>query len=360
MRVIQIINHIGPNYGGAERLATTLHLDLLEAGVDAHLIAVGACPTENIPQAESLGFPSVRDLRAWPRLWAAVKARAHAQTVLHAHLFPTTFHVAALHRFGGLRVPCAMTEHNTWNRRRSYRLTRAVDRSIYVGFDRIVAISDPARDALLSCYPDLGQKTQTITNGAVLPFTAPPVRDPARSEPCILSLARLAPQKNHATALRALAKISHLPWRYVIAGGGELDAELKALTQSLGLDRRVTFLGHVTDIKPLLEEADVFLIPSVWEGFGLAAVEAMNAALPVIASDVPGLREVVLSAGNPVVAPTDVDGFASALTDILQSPERRVALGQAGHTAAKAYDRAGMTQAYQALWSDLVADRRPE
>ena len=65
------------------------------------------------------------------------------------------------------------------------------------------------------------------------------------------------------------------------------------LEKSLGLEGKVRFLGHVDDVRGLLKKADIFLIPSRWEGFGLAAVEAMNAGLPVIASDVAGLREIV-------------------------------------------------------------------
>ena len=356
MRVVQVINHFGTNFGGAERLATTLHCDLIDTGVDAHLVAIGACEIPEVPQTTSLGFGSVRDPRATLRLGAVLRDLVRPGTVVHAHLFPTTLHVSTLRLTGQLAAPCSMTEHNTWNRRRGHPVLRSLDRVIYRGFERIAAISTQAQEALLSTYPALRPRTEIIRNGATLRFATPP-EHPSDQTPCILTVARLAPVKNIANALRALAKLTDRPWRYVVAGGGEEEGNLKSLAAELGIAERVTFLGQVADVTPLLTEAHIFLLPSRWEGFGLAAVEAMNAALPVIASDVPGVREIVIPAGNPVIAPDDVDGMADTIAALLDDPDRRARLGAAGFEKAWQYDRKGMNEGYMGLWSDLLAGR---
>lgn len=356
MRVVQVINHSGTSFGGAERLASTLHRDLLNAGVDAHIVAIGACEVGNMSNSHSLGYTSARDPRATLRLGAALRDLVRPGTVVHAHLFPTTLHVSALRLTGQLAAPCSMTEHNTWNRRRAHPALRGLDRVIYRGFERIAAISTQAQEALLSTYPALRPRTVIIRNGATLRFSTPPEHH-SDQPPCILTVARLAPVKNIANALRALAKLTDRPWRYVIAGSGEEEAKLKSLTIELGLAERVTFLGQVEDVTPLLAKAHVFLLPSRWEGFGLAAVEAMNAALPIVASDVPGVREIVIPAGNPVIAPDDVDGMAAAISALLDDPDRRARLGAAGFEKAWQYDRKGMNEGYMALWSDLLAGR---
>ena len=132
-----------------------------------------------------------------------------------------------------------------------------------------------------------------ISNGCELFFDAPPERAHDPVTPTILSIGRLTGAKNHEAALQALAGLTDRDFRYVLLGDGEERERLIALAAELGLSDRVTFAGHRSDIRPYLLDADMFLLPSLWEGFGLAAVEAMNAGLPVIASDVPGLSEVV-------------------------------------------------------------------
>lgn len=356
MRVVQVINHSGTNFGGAERLATTLHQDLLDAGVDAHILAIGACEVGDMPRSHSLGFKSVRDPRVVLTLRAALRDLVRPGTVVHAHLFPATLHVSALRQTGQLATPCSMTEHSTWNRRREHPALRGLDRMVYRGFERIAAISTQTQDALLSTYPALRPRTEIIRNGATLRFATPP-EHPSDQTPCILTVARLAPVKNIANALRALAKLTDRPWRYVVAGGGEEEGNLKRLAAELGITERVTFLGQVADVTPLLTEAHIFLLPSRWEGFGLAAVEGMNAALPIVASDVPGLREIVVPAGNPVVDSDDVEGMATAIAALLDDPDRRTRLGAAGFEEAMQYDRKKMNEGYMTLWSEIVAKR---
>lgn len=353
MRVVQVINHFGLDRGGAERLAFTLHCDLLEAGVDAHLLAIERCTGQAL-QAQCMGFTSPRDPRVLGRLSTELRRRITPDTVVHAHLFPATLHVSALQRMGFLRAPCSMTEHNTWNRRRGHRGLRWLDRAVYRGFDRIIAISDQTQDALLESYPSLFDRTQTILNGATLNFGQMPQRDKERATPCLLSLARLTEQKNLGNVLQALALLKDRQWRYVMAGEGPNASALKKLAQDLGLSGRVSFPGQVMDVPPLLAEADIFLMPSRWEGFGLAAVEAMNAGLPVVASTVPGLREVVAPAGNPVVDPDDVAGLAAEIANLLDDPTRRARLGVAGFAQATKYEKANMTAQYLSLWSEMA------
>lgn len=354
MRVVQVINHFGLDRGGAERLARMLHEDLQTAGVDARIIALEACDPGTLASARSLGFASARDPRIPARLSRALRDQIDADTVVHAHLFPSTLYVSALRQTGRLRTPIAMTEHSTWNRRRGSTFGRMLDRTIYRGFDRIAAISDDTRDALLGDHPAVAGRVSTIRNGALLRFAAPPLRDTRPEEPCILTVARLVPVKNIETALGALARLRDRPWRYVIAGDGPLRADLEARAAALGIADRVRFLGVVEDITTVLKGADLFLLPSLWEGFGLAAVEAMNAGVPVIASDVAGLRELVGPAGNPVIDPMDEAGLSDAIVGLLDNPEQRAAIGARGFARAADFDKSGMVDAYRALWQDMT------
>lgn len=354
MRIFQIINHAGLDRGGAERLARGLHQDLRAAGHDARLIALEACDLDGLEDAVSLGFASPRDPRGALALARVLRRDLRPGDVVHAHLFPSTLYVSALKRARMIRVPCAMTEHNTWNRRRGHAPGRALDRTVYGGFDRIATISDQTEAALLQSQPSCAERTQVVINGTRLLFDKVPVRARARNPPVILSMGRLVRAKNYPAALKALARLTDRPWRYHIAGAGPDEAELRAQMRALGLEERVVFLGHVGDIQSVLEEADLFLMPSLWEGFGLAAVEAMNAGLPVVASDVPGLREVVAPTGAPLVAPDDCDALASAIARLLDDPGLRATLGGSGHDAACAYGRDRMARDYLSMWRELT------
>ncbi len=352
MRVVQVINNAGLDKGGAERLARMLHLDLVADGIDAHLIAVQDCDAGALPNGETLGFPSARSAGAPAALRRRLRALVTPQTVVHAHLFPTIGIVSMLARFGQIAAPLAMTEHNTWNRRRGRVAGRWVDRALYTQFDQIAAISDQTRTALLVSYPHLANKVTVVTNGAELRFSKP-VEKPDDA-PILLTAARLAPAKNIDAALRALAPLTDRPWHYVIAGEGDERPRLEALTQELRLTDRVTFAGHVADLTDLLTRSEILILPSLWEGFGLAAVEAMNASMAVLASDVPGLRDIVEPVGSPLVAPDDIAGMTTALADLLDNQEKRRGLGRAGFDRAAIFDKTRMKDSYVAMWRRML------
>lgn len=358
MRIVQIINHAGLDRGGAERLARGLHEDLRAMGQDARLIALEKCDLAGLAGARTLGFASPRDPRVPLALARALGEDLRKGDVLHAHLFPSTAYAVGLRKLGRVRTPCAMTEHNTWNRRRGKALGRLMDRSIYGGFDRVVAISPQTETALLRAHPTCRGRTHVIENGARLLFDTVPQRGSGQEPPVLLSAGRLVRQKNYPMALEALSLLRDQPWTYLIAGAGPDENALRACVGALDLEHRVQFLGHVEDLQPVLERADIFLMPSLWEGFGLAAVEAMNAGLPVVASDVPGLREVVAPTEADLVPPEDPKALAGVIGRLLRHPERRAALGASGHEHARRYGSDRMARDYLAMWQDLAAQGR--
>ena len=136
------------------------------------------------------------------------------------------------------------------------------------------------------------------------------------SQPILLNIGRLTAQKNQDVLIRALACLpqAHL----VLAGAGAKDDFFHALAVTLGVDDRLHMLGALSsnDIADLYAAADLFVFPSIWETFGLAAVEAGMAGLPMVVADLPVLREVLRADGSEPVAfvmPDDVEGWISAI-----------------------------------------------
>jgi glycosyltransferase involved in cell wall biosynthesis len=179
------------------------------------------------------------------------------------------------------------------------------------------------------------------------------------SQPLLLNVGRLTGQKNQDVLVRALACLpqAHL----VLAGAGVKDESFHALAVTLGVDDRLHRLGALPsdDIADLYAAADLFVFPSIWETFGLAAVEAGMAGLPMVVADLPVLREVLRTDdGESVtfVAPDDVEGWISAIGRALAAPASRGATGFARALAAK-YSRQRMIESYLSLFE---AHRRIE
>lgn len=133
-----------------------------------------------------------------------------------------------------------------------------------------------------------------------------------------MSAGQLSVRKNHETVLRALAKLGNPRIKYVIAGFGELEAQLRELARSLGLADRVVFVGYREDVRELLCASDAFVFPSKQEGLSVALMEAMAAGLPVVCSRIRGNTDLIEDGrGGLLCDPDDADGFAEAMKRVV-------------------------------------------
>lgn len=355
MRVVQIINSFGYHSGGAERLVQDLHVDLLAAGVDAHLVALEQCETSGLRNAVSLGFSSPYNPGAILALRKYLGAMTPKPDVVHAHLFPTSACVAGLKRIGAIRCPVVFTEHSTSNNRRGSAIGNLFDPLVYDPFEKIYCISDGTLENLVAAYPALSKKTEVILNGAHLRFDSFTKRR-AMDQIKIVSVGSLRKAKNYPAAFEALELLSANKCTYRIIGDGDLRAELEV--RATAMKTPVRFEGHVTDVSPFLQEADIFLMTSLWEGFGLAAVEGMNAGLPVVASDIAGLREVVGTDGTCalLVPPAEPRAIAEALVTLIADSEKRQEMGEAAFRRAKLFDKGLMSEKYIKAYHSITRE----
>jgi glycosyltransferase involved in cell wall biosynthesis len=178
----------------------------------------------------------------------------------------------------------------------------------------------------------------------------------------LAAVARLDRQKGLDVLLNAAGMLAPAEpnFRIVIAGDGPLRGRLEALAGALRLGARTRFLGFVRDARAVLSAADVFAMPSRWEGFGLAAVEAMAAGLPVIASRAEGLREVVQDGQTGLLADVeDAAGFAKNIHICLHDAALRGRLGLAGKRRAEAFfDISAMVRSHERLYERIVETKR--
>lgn len=189
---------------------------------------------------------------------------------------------------------------------------------------------------------------------------------PPVGPPLVVSVGRLHPVKRFDVLLRAAAELLRRghTFRVVIAGGPQAGhehhaQELRSLRESLGLATVVALPGQVPDVAALLREATVYVQSSAFETAGLAALQAMAAGLPLVATDVGGLGELVRdgTTGWPV-PPGDATALADALEAALRDPDRRSRYGQAGRRRARGYSVAAATDLLETLYRELLTAHR--
>lgn len=206
----------------------------------------------------------------------------------------------------------------------------AIERATAPWAARIITVCESDRAAALRARIASGDRLVTIHNA--MPDIDPSLRArPDRSPARLVMVARLSHWKDQPSLLQALADLQDLDWQLELVGDGPLRGQLEALVQSLGLASRVTFAGFRRDVPRRLAAAQVFLLISKWEGFPRSILEAMRAGLPVVASDVGGVRESVLDGTTGFVIPRgDTARLRECLRRLIASPELRAGMGAAG------------------------------
>jgi glycosyltransferase involved in cell wall biosynthesis len=342
VKVLHVVKSQG--VGGAERHLLTLLPALRERDVDARLLSLdagGDAPRFHAA-LDAAGVPWLR-VECGPDVNPALAARVvravrgERADLLHTHMVHgDVYGSLAAH---ALRAPFVSSRHN--DDRYLLGPFRYVDRAFMHGVRRIVAISDAVR-AFHERAGLPAAKLVTIhygLDGLPAAPSEPTPRDAGIPDdaPLVLSVARLIEQKDHPTLLRAFARVheQHSDARLAILGWGPLERELRALVRKLGLDDVVQITGRV-EPRAWLERADVFAHTPRWEGFGIVLLEAMLASLPVVATRVSAVPEIVVDGETGIlVAPGDVDDAARALGEVLGDEARRRALGEAGLRRAR-------------------------
>lgn len=219
--------------------------------------------------------------------------------IIHAHL-TWPFFYSTLASLGLKNINLIYTEHSTYNKRRKIFIFKYIDRFFYSRFKKIICISDGVHNSLSKWVgPELSKRLIVIKNGSRL-FDLINRPHLEGRKPRIISIGSLTHKKNFITAIRAIDKIRDSIESYIIIGEGVERKILEDEIKKLKLQDKVFLPGWSNDIQTSLHYADLQLIPSLWEGFGLVAVEGMSTGLPIIASDIDGLREV-LNEKNPAV-----------------------------------------------------------
>jgi glycosyltransferase involved in cell wall biosynthesis len=345
VRVVTVVDTL--DSGGAEKFALLIATRLDPERFESTLCVSRWPPQDSVASTQALeqldeagvrflalGRSAKLDVWVWTRLARFLRReRVH---VLHAHKFGSNVWGTLMARMAG--VPVVLAHEHTW----SYDgqpLRRFLDREVVArAADRFIAISREDQRRMIEVERIDPGRTLFIPIG--LPTLSTLVEHDVRAElgiepgaPVIGAVALLRPQKAldvllHATALLAAEWPS---LQVLLVGQGPERQSLERLARSLGVEQAVRFLGYRTDVAAVLGALDVAVCCSDFEGTPLAVLEYMDATLPVVATAVGGVPDLIEPGVHGLlVAPQDPAALAGAIAELLRDPERRRSMGAHG------------------------------
>ncbi|WP_084485241.1 glycosyltransferase [Serinicoccus marinus] len=178
-------------------------------------------------------------------------------------------------------------------------------------------------------------------------------------ETVVLSVGELNKNKNHLTAVRAIASLRNPNIRYMICGQGELYSELMDAAERLGLCGQLELTGYQRNIRRYLEAADIFLFPSLREGLPVALIEAMSAGLPCAASDIRGVRDLLGETAGLLFPAKDSASIAGAVQCLVENDELRLSLGREAQRRSRRYSVDAAMSVIRPVYRRLYASQSP-
>ena len=360
LRIAMMLESDGP--GGAEYVLIQLSEELrrrghtvVPVGPDRGMGWLDRVLRERGFHTEKFSLRRPLDLRCLRGMVAML--RRNEIDLIHSHEFTMAVYGAAAAKI--LRRPYIVTIHgahaivNAWRRRTALRWAIRGSRAA-------TAVSDHT-SRLIDTALKLDQGTLATVRNGIPARTADAGAFRAElglgpGDLLVVAIGNLRPGKAHRCLLDALAGLdrARVPrWHLAIAGRGKQKEPLAQASEAAGVGDRVHLLGHRDDVPAILAAADVFAMPSLFEGLPLAVLEAMFAGKPVVASAVGGIPEAIRDGVEGRLVPAgDVAALARALEELLIDPGKRVAFGAAGRLRAEAeFTISHMADAYERLYA---------
>ena len=382
LKILMFNHEFPPIGGGGGWVSYFLGKHFAAAGHDVHLITSQFRDSPKEEKVEGFHVHRVRTLRKSPDVCAVHEMLTYAvSSSLHGLRFAKKFKPDIVQVFFGIpagggayllqklrSVPYVVFLGGRDVPRRDpdppyyrwlYLLLKPTIRAIWRSASVVVACSDGLRE--LAQKTDFNVNIDVIPDAVDLETFAPIQRGACPEKVRILSIGRLIPRKGFQFLIRALPQVLEKVsqnFEIEIIGDGPYHGELLKLAEDLGVTPHIRFAGSVpySELPQRYQQADLFILPSLAEGMPLVVLEAMGTGLPIVVSRVQGIDELVVDGVNGALFDTsDVDGLAHALIKLINAGEDRIKMGEASVERVKPYNWKHITDAYLALYADILA-----
>jgi glycosyltransferase involved in cell wall biosynthesis len=335
-RIVHVIS-TPSGVGGTERVVASLARASFDRGWESMVVNPFALDPERSALRAICGPVPYAGMRCQSnyglpllRRWLRRAIRDFQPHIVHAHLFHAEVATASLRLPNGSKS--VLTHHHGDHLVRQHQRRRVrLDDWSCRRYDAIVAISDWVRNFLIERgHP--ARKVEMIKNGWE---GEPSAHSGDSSGPTLVCVANFRPEKGHADLLAAfaLARREVPGTRLRLVGEGDMRAEIERLAARMGLSGAVEFAGTAKSVWPELAAAEIFVLASLTEAMGIAVLEAMAAGLPVVATGVGGLPELVEDGREGfLVDPGDAEGMSRAIVRLVGDAGLRARMGRAAES----------------------------
>jgi len=372
MKILQLISSGGVY--GAEVMMVTLAKSLERLGCK-NLVGVfnnvhrADCAVEDFVRAQGLLVKSIpcRGKMDWKTVGVIRRCiRKERIDLIHTHGYKADIYGYAATR--PLKTPCIATSHYWTRRTIPLRLYAFLDQLALSRFGHVAAVSDEIAGSLRR-FCEEGNALSTIDNGIDLsPFDSarPTLAEEIQkgSRLVVGTVGRLVSQKGFGYFLRAARDvlIGFPDTLFVVVGEGPERRTLEASARELGLEKNLVFTGQRRDMPGIYSSFDIFVLPSVDEGMPIAALEALAARVPVVATRVGAVPKLIIPERTGVlVEPGDAAGLTTAIKRLLSSTRLREDLSQRGHAWVREnFSAEAMARRYLKIYQKLLQKRATE
>lgn len=352
---------------GAERVLVTLLTSLPDQGVSCRLAVVRNHLTGNqelVDQARAAGI-DVMELPCAGRLdvrtYAALRAAVMNAPVdlIHTHDYKSHFYGLAVAR--ACRLPVVATCHGWISSTASLRFYQRLERLLFWWFDRVAVVSPAMAGRFAGSR--LRHRTRVIGNGIDTEVFAPDKPGAGRARWGLLerdfvfgTVARLSAEKGHAILLEAFAPLTrrYPQARLLLVGGGPERETLQARTRNLGIEANVVFAGAQARVDTILPDIDCYVSPSLTEGMPMVLLEAMAAALPIVATNVGAVGEMLSEGAGLLVPAADEKALSAAMMAMIRGEvDRRMLGARARERVVALYSADRQAKMYADLYAEV-------
>ena len=355
MKIMQVIPYFC--FGGAEIMCENLTYALKNAGQEVFVVSLYDDRTPIARRMEEAGIWIVYldkkpgfDLSMVPKLTRII--RQERPDVVHTHLNILKYAALAT-KLAGVRK-CVHTVHSLADREAEDRIEKCV-KGFYFrqGWSVPVALTPEVQASVSEFYGLPLTRVPVIFNGIDLSRCIPKTTYETGDTVTILHVGRFDIPKNHAGLLEAfrLLRETHPQTRLRLVGDGDLRPEMEALAREKGIGSFVEFCGMQSNVHPYLHDADIFVLPSIYEGNPMTIIEAMGTGLPIVASRVGGIPDMISDGESGLLVEPEPQSICEGLSRLVEDKSLRQRLGETARRNSRRFSAEKMARDYISCYS---------
>lgn len=359
MKIIQVIPLL--DLAGAETMCENLTNGLLKLGHEVTIVSLydyHSVITERMQQnGVDIIFLNKKNGIDISTIFKLIKIfKEYNPDIVHSHLYAGKYaHIAA----SLCRIPGKIYTIHTIAVKEAGRLNRLFNRFLFKKCNVIpVSLSEEIQKSVMMEYNMESVFTPVVFNG--VPMEKCHKKNDYAGNKKILHVGRFATAKNHEVLVKSIADLVDRGHdiKLYLYGQGELEASIKELVKKLHMENNIYFCGLTDDIYSIMEQCDIFVLPSLYEGMPMTLIEAMGTGIPILASNVGGIPDMIENEKSGILCEPTVDGVVRGLERLIESEEDRKRYGENAIISSEKFSSDKMAKDYYEIYVKACRGRK--